>query len=135
MKKSILFDSSVWINSFRKNETKASILLNQLLREKESLVFLCPPVLQEILQGIKYKSQYDVVTDLLDSLQQLECQHYKAAAGASKIYFDLRKKGLTIRKPNDCLIAWYAIENNLTLAHDDVDFERIKDIYPLKTFH
>jgi predicted nucleic acid-binding protein len=37
----------------------------------------------------------------------------------------LRKKGVTIRKPNDCLIAHHAIFYDIPVLHNDVDFDQI----------
>jgi hypothetical protein len=71
----------------------------------------------------------------LSGFEKLNCGHYyNGSFEAAKIYFNLRKVGITIRKPNDCIISWYALENDLLLVHDDIDFEKIKEIYPLKTY-
>jgi predicted nucleic acid-binding protein len=49
----------------------------------------------------------------------------EAAIGAADLYRSLRKKAVTIRKPNDCLIAYYALAHNLPVLHNDVDFDQI----------
>ena len=49
----------------------------------------------------------------------------EAAIGAAQLYRMLRKKGVTIRKPNDCLIAHYAIYYDIPILHNDVDFDQI----------
>jgi predicted nucleic acid-binding protein len=49
-------------------------------------------------------------------------------------YRSLRKKGLTIRKSNDCLIAFYAIEFSIPLVHLDNDFDLISSHSKLKTW-
>ena len=44
------------------------------------------------------------------------------------IYFTIfvhRKKGITIRKSNNCLVAYFAIYFNVPLLHNDVDFKMI----------
>jgi predicted nucleic acid-binding protein len=51
---------------------------------------------------------------------------------AINIYRILRKKGITIRKQNDCLIASYAILNNIQIFHKDHDFELISHETKLK---
>lgn len=43
----------------------------------------------------------------------LELDTVEAAIGAADLYRALRKKGITIRKSNDCLIAYYAIAHNV----------------------
>lgn len=134
-KKPFLFDSSVWINYFRNINTQSSDLLFELLDESENFIILCPIIVQEVLQGLRYEEQFTRVDKILSSLYHLPCGHYEASNGAAKIFFDLKKKGVTIRKPNDCLIAWYALEYNLPLAHDDKDFELISQSTRLITFN
>ena len=52
---------------------------------------------------------------------------------AADIYRKCRKQGKTIRKTIDCIIAAIAQENNLTILHNDNDFEVIKKCSGLKT--
>ena len=43
----------------------------------------------------------------------------------ARIYYDLRRRGITVRNTIDCCIAASAIENDLILLHLDRDFEAI----------
>lgn len=52
-------------------------------------------------------------------------------SAAARIYYDLRKQGLTVRSPIDCCIAQLALENQLLLIHDDRDFITISQVVPL----
>jgi predicted nucleic acid-binding protein len=61
-----------------------------------------------------------------------EKEYMKAAIDAANIYRNCRKKGYTIRKPNDCMIALIALTYKLELLHNDKDFEHIASMYPLK---
>lgn len=49
----------------------------------------------------------------------------EAAVGAADLYRSLRKQGVTIRKPNDCLIAHYALFYDVPILHNDTDFGQI----------
>lgn len=49
----------------------------------------------------------------------------EAAIGAAQLYRSLRKKGVTIRKSNDCLIAHFAIFYDTPILHSDADFDQI----------
>jgi predicted nucleic acid-binding protein len=51
---------------------------------------------------------------------------------AIDIYRTLRKKGVTVRKSIDCLIAAYAIIGKMSLLHKDNDFEEIAKEYKLR---
>ena len=48
---------------------------------------------------------------------------------AASMYMNCRKKRITIRSTIDLLIAEIAIENNLYLLHNDIDFENIMKVY------
>ena len=38
-------------------------------------------------------------------------------------YFNILRRGVTVRKTIDCLIATFALEHGLTLLHSDGDFD------------
>jgi predicted nucleic acid-binding protein len=124
MSEPILFDTSVWIDFIQKRDNPQSSLLKEYLLQNNPIC-LCPPIIQEILQGCKLEEQFEKMKFSLHQLTLLECQHYFANVGAATLYFKLRKSGITVRKPNDCLIAWYAINNKIKLCHNDSDFELI----------
>jgi predicted nucleic acid-binding protein len=54
----------------------------------------------------------------------------KSYEHAAKIFFDLRRKGTTVRGTIDVLIALTAIEHNLILLHNDRDFDAIAKFTP-----
>lgn len=126
----ILIDTSVWIDFFKGINSRENQLLKRLIAERENL-FLTPLIIQEILQGIRTDKQYVMIKDCLLLFQIVESLlpiHILAA----DIYRGLRKNGITVRSPIDCLIAALAIENNLSLLHRDSDFDQIAKHYPLK---
>ncbi|MEQ9218615.1 MAG: PIN domain-containing protein [Cyclobacteriaceae bacterium] len=129
----MIFDSSVWVEFLHKTDFYLAILLRNRLMANED-VFICPPIVQEVLQGIKSYGLFNEIQDLFSSLEQLPAFNYVSSIEAAKLYRSLRKKGTTIRKPNDCLIAWYAIHHDLTLVHNDQDFDLIAEHTPLKTY-
>jgi predicted nucleic acid-binding protein len=55
-------------------------------------------------------------------------------AEAARIYFNCRRKGVTIRSTIDCIIAQTAIEYDLLLLHNDRDFDAIAKIVALKFY-
>ena len=124
MSQQILFDTSVWIDFLRnKNTPEADLLTNYI--ENNHPVVLTPTIIQEVLQGIRDDAQYQQIKDILSYITTLQLPPIQAAVGAAELYRSLRKKGLTIRKSNDCLIAFYAIEFSIPLAHTDADFDVI----------
>ena len=56
------------------------------------------------------------------------------AVEAASLFRFLREKGVTIRKPNDCLIAVICILNSIELVHNDKDFTNIAKHTSLKIY-
>lgn len=126
MIKGYIFDTSVWIDFFKGNKTDQTQLLVYLL-ENDLPVYYCPVILQEVLQGIKKDSELEEVKEVFTVLNKLVEDPYQAATGAAEIFRNLRKKGITIRKGNDCLIAWFALKNLMEVVHNDRDFDVIQN--------
>jgi hypothetical protein len=129
----LIFDTSVWIDFLRNKSNPPSDLLTSYI-ERNDQVLLTPTILQEVLQGIRDNAQYQHIKEILSYFTTLQHPPIQAAAGAAELYRSLRKKGLTIRKSNDCLIAFYAIEFSIALVHSDSDFDLITKHTKLKTW-
>ncbi|MBY0434183.1 MAG: PIN domain nuclease [Cyclobacteriaceae bacterium] len=129
----MIIDSSVWINYLTGRNTKETELLDRLL-SRGIQQQICPPILQEVLQGIREEKDFESTREILFQMIFLNLDPYFAAEGASKIYRALRKKGVTIEKGNDCLIAFYAIHFDLDLVHNDRDFDKIAKHTSLKIY-
>jgi predicted nucleic acid-binding protein len=131
----MLFDTSIWIDYLKNLHSNETELLDiELGRYKNLEAEICPPIYQEILQGIRIDEAYEGIKDLLLTVNFLNLDGYVAAEGGANIYRELRKKGVTIRKPNDCIIAFYAIHFNLKLVHSDSDFDKIAKQTDLKIY-
>ena len=129
----MIFDSSVWINYLTGKSNVQTDLLDNFLATGSNQ-HICPPILQEVLQGIRDQSDYQKTRSILILLNFLQLDAYDVAEEAARIYRSLRAKGITIRKPNDCLIAYYAIHFNLELVHNDKDFDKIARHTALKVY-
>lgn len=126
----VLVDTSVWVNFFKDIETEASNYLSNNFTN--IIIATCPTIVQEILQGVISDADEQIVKLYFDNLTRLVENPYTLAIQAADLYRGLRRKGITIRKPNDCLIAMYAIRNNITLLQDDRDFRLIAQYSKLK---
>ena len=129
-----IFDTSVWIDFFKKGGSKEAILLENYVKFSSESVLLTPTIIQEILQGVRTEQEFFQKKKVLESYNLLKPDWEKTSIDAAKLYFDLRKKGVTIRKSTDCLIAQIALENDVLLVHLDSDFELIAKNSPLRTF-
>jgi predicted nucleic acid-binding protein len=74
-----------------------------------------------------------MLSEQLMSLQFLNADPKIMAINAAKIYVDLRR-GVTIRKSMDCLIASYALAFDVPFYHSDRDFDQIAKYFPLRIF-
>ena len=133
MSEPMIFDTSVWIDFLKNKRNSATDLLAEYI-ERNDQVLLVPTILQEILQGIRQDAQYNHIKDILSYFTVLQIPPVQAAIGAADLYRALRKKGLAIRKSNDCLIAYYAIVFSTALVHADSDFDLISKHSSLKTW-
>ena len=72
--------------------------------------------------------------DIDDQLirEVMEALGVKTKKEAATLYRTCRQQGLTIRKPNDCLIAHYCLSYDLSLLTVDTDFDYIARVFPLQ---
>ena len=116
----VLIDSSVWIDYFNGKETPATNQLDSLLGIEP--VSIGDLILTEVLQGFRRDSEYETAKDLLTALKIYKILGIKMAILAADNYRTLRKKGVTVRKTADTLIATFCIEQNIPLLFSDKDF-------------
>lgn len=119
----VLVDTTVWIDFFAGRNESHVMSLQELIETEEDLS-LCGVILAEILQGIRSDAEFLKTKEYLGDLIFLPMRH-TTFVQAAEIYRSLRKKGVTIRKPVDCMIASVAIEFNTQLLHNDRDFNNI----------
>ncbi len=116
----ILVDSSVWIDFFNGTENSETDKLNEILGLEE--VVIGDLILTEVLQGFKSDKDYKVAKDVLTSLTVHDLIGKELAIKSANNFRKLRKKGITIRKTADVIIATYCIENKIPLLFTDKDF-------------
>lgn len=85
----------------------------------------------ELLRGCRDELHWSQLSSYLAVQNYVECEPASWIA-ASRIYFELRRSGRTLRSALDCCIAQAALDRNLTLVHNDDDFETIAEIRPLR---
>ncbi|MCX5855658.1 MAG: PIN domain nuclease [Deltaproteobacteria bacterium] len=129
----ILIDSSVWIPFFNAQNNPRVEAMMTLIRDDED-VCLSFHILMEILQGFRVDKDYQQVLGCLLMFPIVDMGGMSSYIAAAQIYRQCRKKGITIRKGMDCIIAQTAVENKLILLHDDADFDRIASVIPLQLY-
>lgn len=128
----ILVDSSVLIDLFRGKRTPATVRLGQM--EAEGLPFAIPLLcFQEVLQGARDEREWRNLTAVLETQPLIGFEDPLAAhRAAARIYFECRRRGLTVRSTIDCLVAQAALEHGALLLHDDDDYDAIARVRPLR---
>ncbi|HEX3553872.1 MAG TPA: PIN domain-containing protein [Thermoanaerobaculia bacterium] len=129
----IVVDSSVLIDWFKGRATPTTDRLQDL--ENAGIPFSIPGVcLQEVLQGARDEREWKLLSEYLESQDLLlSADSVSTHRDAARIFYDCRRKGITIRSSVDCFIAQLALEHDGVLLHDDDDFEWIRQVRPLKT--
>lgn len=117
----ILVDSSVWIDYFNGKNTLEADILDNLLGFQE--VATGDLIVLEVLRGFRSDKDYQLAKSHLTSLIQFNLLSSELALKASEHYRKLRKKGITVRKTADVIIATFCIENSHSLLFSDRDFK------------
>ncbi len=128
----ILVDTSVLIDYFR-GAVNGPVERLALLLEEGADVRIPAVCCQELLQGARDEDEWRLLESYLTT-QELVVPGDPVAAHleAARIYFDCRRRGVTVRSTLDCYIAQLALERDALLLHNDEDFVRIAEVRPLK---
>lgn len=129
----IVVDTSVWIDYTRDIETPQTTWLEaELGRNRLAITDL---ILCEILQGVRDDKEYREIRTTLFQLEIFPAGGTNLALAAVDNYRKLRKKGLTVRKTIDCLIATFCILNGHSLLHSDRGFDAFEKELGLLVIH
>lgn len=127
----IVVDTTVWVDWFKGVSSPQTNRVALYLSQNYP-IWIAPVILQETLQGVREDTQYELIKSSLLALNRFQFEPFQLSVGAADLYRSLRKKGVTIRKANDCLIAQYALVTDMILLHNDSDFDLIAGSIPLK---
>ena len=121
----ILVDSSVWIDYFNGNDSREADFLDETLGVRA--VAIGDLILTEVLQGFRHERDYKTAKRLLEEFTLFELLGKKMAVTSAENFRKLRKKGITIRKTADVIIASFCIEHKIPLLFSDKDFQPFVD--------
>lgn len=117
----IMVDSSVWIDYFTGVVSKQTDTLDKTLGLEP--VALGDLILTEVLQGFKRDQDYVTAKELFENLSFFEMLGKNMAIKSAENFRTLRKRGITIRKTADVIIASFCIEQKFPLLFTDKDFK------------
>jgi predicted nucleic acid-binding protein len=125
----VIVDTSVWVDVLR---DRTGLDRKILARETaDADVVLARFTQLELLQGARDEREWSLLETSLAGQDYVEAVD-STWSDAARIYFDLRRAGLTVRSPIDCCIAQLAIEHGCLLLHRDRDFETIAKVTSLR---
>ncbi len=127
----IIVDSSVWVDYFNGKISRQTDSLDRLLGQEDIVVG--DLILTEVLQGFRDDAQFGEAKRLFDGFRIVSMVGKDLAIEAVKNYRTLRKRGSTVRKTIDMMIATYCIHNRIPLLYSDRDFDPIVAHLGLKT--
>ncbi|MBI4924399.1 MAG: PIN domain nuclease [Bdellovibrio sp.] len=120
----ILVDSSVWIEYFSQKHSLIADLLERYLNDGKNIVAVSL-VITEVLCGFKQDKDFEIAHDVLIKVPIIPIS-FQTHIRAAQLYRKLRRKGITISGPIDCLIAQVCIEFGATVFSLDQDFQKIE---------
>ena len=126
----ILVDSSVWIEYFNGQINPKTDWLHSALGKE--IIITGDLILTEVLQGFKSERDFLRAMGLLSNFRFMEMVGWEIAVKSARNYRSLRSRGLTVRKTIDVIIGTFCIHHNITLLHDDRDFDPLTEYLGLK---
>jgi predicted nucleic acid-binding protein len=128
----ILVDTSVLVDYLRGNENDTSRAFDRIM-ERGIPFGINHFIYLETLQGCRSEKDFKTLKAYLDTQVFYDLKNGRESyAEAARMHLTLRQKGITVSSTLDCLIALTAIENDLCLLHNDADYDRISEHFPLK---
>jgi predicted nucleic acid-binding protein len=115
----ILLDTSAWVEFLRDTGSSVCLRVDELLAEE---VATCHPIRMEVLAGARDEQHLHDLRGLLARASVVPTfpTDYEDAAA---LYRVCRRRGESVRKLIDCLIAAHAIRAGLPVLHADSDFD------------
>lgn len=114
----IVVDTTVWIDFLEARATVFDRRLTELIGHDISLA-LTDLIYCEVLQGIREDDAYQRTRELLLAYPILRLRGLETFERAANLYRSARRRGLTIRKTADCLIAATCLDADVELYHSD----------------
>jgi predicted nucleic acid-binding protein len=129
----LLIDSTVWVDYFNGRTTPQTDYLNIAVASEPILIG--DLILAEVLQGFQRDSDFEQARRTLAKFTTASMVTPALAVQSAQNYRFLRKKGVTIRKTIDILIATFCIENDHAILHSDNDFIPCEQHLGLRVVH
>ncbi|MDR0594750.1 MAG: PIN domain nuclease [Bifidobacteriaceae bacterium] len=117
----ILADSSAWIDYLAGTDGRQVRRLASAIAD--GTVVVGDLIMTEVLRGIRSDAEFALVREAMTALPMVGMLGPERAVTAAQHYRSLRRRGVTVRKTADVVIASYCITEGLALLFTDRDFE------------
>ena len=129
----IVVDTTVWIDFLEARDTAFDRHLTELI-EEQAPISLVDIVYAEILQGIRDEEIFQRTRMSLRAHPILRPRGLETFETAANLYRTARRRGLTIRRSVDCLIAATCLETGAEIYHNDRDFDALARVSDLMIY-
>ena len=129
----LVIDSTVWIDYFNGAKNQQTDYLYQIA--DRTPILIGDLILAEVLQGFREDADFEKAHRVFGKFMQVDMVTPQLALQSARNYRMLRRKGVTVRKTIDSLIATYCIENEHDLLHNDSDFDGYEKHLGLRVVH
>ena len=129
----LVVDSTVWVDYFNGVKNQQTDYLYQIA--DKTPILIGDLILAEVLQGFREDTDFESARRIFSKFLQVEMVNRDLAVQSARNYRLLRRKGITVRKMIDSLIATYCIENEHDLLHNDSDFDGYEKHLGLSVIH
>ena len=129
----IVVDTSVWVDVLNGVESPQALRFEDLVTDGTPLA-LTGVIYTEVLQGLRNEREAQRVDAHLQAFPVLRLAGLDDFRLAAQLYRTARRRGVTIRKTLDCLIAAPCIRTGAPLLHADADFDRLAGCSDLRIF-
>lgn len=131
----IVVDTTVWVDFFAGRRDLPHVAELRRLIAEDAGIALTDIILTEILQGLRTEAAVRKVDERLSAFDLLRLDTVGDFRRAAALYRQARRRGQTIRRTLDCLIATVCIREGCALLHHDRDFDHLADVSDLQIHH
>jgi hypothetical protein len=117
----VIVDSSVWVDYLNNVGNEQTNWLERALGKVP--IALTSLILCEVLQGIRHHRRFRETLEQLLKFPVFEGFRTELAILSAQHFRTLQRRGLTVRKTADCIIASFCIDGGHQLLHNDRDFD------------
>lgn len=129
----VIVDTTVWVDYLQGIRNPETDWLDAALDDER--LGLTDLILCEVLQGVRDEATAATVERQLFKFEIFDTGGVEVARAAAHNYRALRRRGHTVRKTIDCVIATFCLREQHSLLHCDRDFDPFEQVLGLSVIH